>query len=115
MTDYVYPVVHTTYIRQQEEYLRYNRLHLSGDGRCDNPGYSAKYATYSLMDSATDLILHYSLVHVSETGSSVAMEKEGLRRCLDKLLDQGVDIISLATDPHTGLTPILNINMTSGI
>ena len=50
------------------------------------------------MDSATDLILDYSLVHVSETGSSVAMEKEGLRRCLDKLFDQGVDIISVATD-----------------
>ena len=61
--DCVYPVVHTTYIRQQEavvEYLRDNWLHLSGDGRCDSPGYSAKYATYSLMDSATDLILDYS-------------------------------------------------------
>ena len=44
-------------------------------------------------------------MHVSETGSYVAMEKEGLRHCLDKLLDklldQGVDIISLATDRHT--------------
>ena len=27
-----------------------------------------------------------------------------MRRCLDKLLDQGVDIISLATDRHTGVT-----------
>ena len=66
-----------------------------------------KYATYSLMDSASDLILDYSLVHVSKTGSSVAMEKEGLRRCLDKLLDQGVDIISLATDRHTGVTSLM--------
>ena len=95
----MYPVVHTTYIRQQEvviEYLRDNQLHLSGDGHCDSPGYSAKYATYSIMDSATDLILDYSLVHVSETGSSVAVEKEGLRHCLDKSFDQGVDIISIA-------------------
>ena len=44
------------------------------------------------MDSATDLILDYSLVHVNETGNFVAMEKEGLGRFLDKLLDQGVDI-----------------------
>ena len=60
--EYVYPVVLTTYVRQQEavvEYLRGNQLHLSGDGRCDSPGHSAKYATYSLMDSATDLILDY--------------------------------------------------------
>ena len=78
--EYLYPVVHTNYIRQQEaviEYLRGNQLHLSGDGRCDSPGYSAKYGTYTLMDSATDLILDYSLVQVSEVGSSVAMEKEG--------------------------------------
>ena len=63
--DYVYPVVHTTYVRQQEavvEYLRGNQLHLSGDDRCDSLEYSAKYATYSLMDSATDQILYYSLV-----------------------------------------------------
>ena len=108
--EYVYPVVHTTYVRQQEavvEYLRGNQLHLSGDGRCNSPGYSAKYATYSLMDSATDLILDYSLVHESETGSSVAMEKEGLRHCLDKLLTQGVDILLVATDRHTGVVSLM--------
>ena len=56
----MYPIVHTTYVRQQEavvEYLRGNQLYLSGDGHCDSPGCSAKYTTYSLMDSATDLIL----------------------------------------------------------
>ena len=108
--DYMYPVVHTTYVRQQEvftEYSRDNQLHLSGDSRCDSPGYSAKYTTYSLMDSTTDLILDYSLAHVSETGSSVAMEKEGLRRCLDKLFDQGVNIISVATDRYTGVAPLM--------
>ena len=54
----MYPVIFTTYTRQEEaviEYLRGNQLHLSGDGHCDSPGYT-KYATYSLMDSATDLI-----------------------------------------------------------
>ena len=60
------------------EYLRGNQLHLSGDGRCDSPGYSAKYGTYTLTDSATDLILDYSLVQVSDVGSSVAKEKRGI-------------------------------------
>jgi len=38
---YMYPVVHTTYVKQQEaivEYLRESQLHLSGDGHCDSPG-----------------------------------------------------------------------------
>ena len=75
--EYLYPVVHINYIRQEEpmiEYLRGNQLLLSGDGCCDSPQYSA----YSPMDSATDLILDYSLIQVSEVGSSVAMEKEEL-------------------------------------
>jgi len=66
---YVYPVVYTTYIKQREavvEYLKGNQLHLSGDGHCDSPGYSAKYCAYTLMDSATDL---YSLVQCTETGA----------------------------------------------
>ena len=96
--EYLYPVVHTNYIIQQKavieyEYLWGNQLHLSGDGCCDSPGFSAKYSTYTLMDSATDFISDFSLVQVSEVDSSVAMEKEGLRRCLDKLLTQGVTII----------------------
>ena len=63
--DYAYPVVHITVVRQHKavvEYLKGNQLHLFDDGCCDSPGYSAKYATYSLMESTTDLILDYSLV-----------------------------------------------------
>ena len=64
--------------------------------------------SYSLMDSATDLILDYSWVQVSETGSSVAMEKEEqLKQSLDKLLNQGVDILSVATDRHTGVASLM--------
>ena len=47
----LYPVVHTTYVRQQEtvvEYFRGNQLHLSGDGRCDSPEYSPKYVCHIL-------------------------------------------------------------------
>ena len=40
--------------------------------------------TYLHMDSATDLILDNSLV--KQIRSTMAMEKEGLRRSLDKLL-----------------------------
>ena len=40
-------------------------------------------------------------------GSSVAVEKEGLRRCLDKLLTQGVTITSIATDRHTGVASLM--------
>ena len=75
--EYLFPVIHTNYIMQQDavlEFLRGNDLKLSDDGLCDSPWYSAKYCTYSLMNSATDLILDYKLIQSSETGSSVAVE-----------------------------------------
>ena len=111
--EYLFPVIHTNYVMQHDavlEFLRGNDLKLSGDGRCDSPGYSAKYCTYSLMDSATDLILDYRLIQSSETGSSVAMEKEGLRRSLNYLLEQGVSIVTIATDGHRGVGALMKSN-----
>ena len=102
--EFLYPVLHTAYIQQQQtvvEFLKGLPLNLSGDGRCDSPGYSAKYCSYTLMDNATDLIIDYSLIQVTETGSSVTMETEGLRRCLTHVLDSGVQVLSIATDRHT--------------
>ena len=111
--EYLFPVIHNNYVMQHDavlEFLRGNNLKLSGDGQCDSPGYSAKYCTYSLMDSATDLILDYKLIQSSETGSSVAMEKEGLRRSLNYLLEQGVSIVTIATDRHRGVGALMKSN-----
>ena len=59
------------------------------------------------MDNATDLILNYSLVQVTETGSSVTMEKEGLERCLTNVLAKDVLVKSISTDRHTGVSALL--------
>ena len=48
---------------------------LNGDGRCDSPGHTAKYGTYTMM-SDEGKILTFSLVQSSEVSSSNAMEKE---------------------------------------
>lgn len=102
--------MHTAYTQQQQvvkEFLKGTPLQLSGDGRCDSPGHIAKYCTYSLMDTVTDLILDYSLVQVTETGSSVAMETEGLQRCVTNVLSSGLQIDSFATDRHTSVGALM--------
>ena len=104
--EYLFPVIHTAYVHQQEAlfaFLKGKQLYLSGDGRCDSPGYSAEYCTHSLMDNATDLILDYSLVQVTETGSSVTMEKEGLERCLTNVLAKDILVQSITADRHTSV------------
>ena len=37
---------------------------LGGDARCDSPGYSAKFGSYSVMDLATQTILDIQLIQV---------------------------------------------------
>ena len=70
---------------QQEaviEYLRGNKLHLPGHGRCDSPGCTG--VVLSMVHillwilPLTYLILDYSLVQFNKTGSSIALEKEGI-------------------------------------
>ena len=108
----IFPIVNAYYNQNQTvvaEILRQQGpLVLSGDGRCDSPGYSAKYCTYSLMDNATGLIIDNSVVQVTETGTSVGMEKEGLQRCLTTVQERlNLKIATLATDRHIQIAAFL--------
>ena len=77
----------------------------SGDGRCDSPGHNAKYGTsYSVIEVTTEKIVDFSLVQVFEVANSNAMEKEGLKRCLEFLERNGQVIDLLATDRYLTLT-----------
>ena len=82
-------------------------LAVCGDGRCDSPGYSAKYCSYTLMHVSTHKILAMALVQVTEATSYVAMEKLGFRRTLDELLQAGMEVSTVATDRHMGIRKLL--------
>ena len=71
-----------------------------GDGRCDSPGHSAKYGTYSIVNTASSKVLDFSLVQVTEVKNSNAMELESLKLCLDHLQQEKLAIAKLATDRH---------------
>ena len=63
--------------------------------------YSAKYGTYSLMNTETSMIVDFQVVHVSQAGNSNRMEKYGLEVLLKKLINLNMPITSLTTDRHT--------------
>ena len=75
-------------------------VNLDGDARCDSPGHSAKYGTYTLMDDDTGDVVAFSVIQVSEVTSSNAMEKEGFSRCIQLLTSNDVTISRIATDRH---------------
>ncbi|XP_069125559.1 uncharacterized protein [Argopecten irradians] len=75
-------------------------LTLGGDCRCDSPGYSAKYGSYSLMDLQTNEVLDVQLVQSNEVKGSTHMELEGLKRSISHLEENDIGIKTLVTDRH---------------
>jgi hypothetical protein len=107
------PAVNTCYLQHMEDLHKLYKgksVCVSGDGRCDSPGYNAKYGSYTLMNSTTHEILAMALVQVSEVSSSNAMEKHGCSRSLDYLQSKDIKVNQLATDRHTGIAKLLREN-----
>ena len=67
---YVYPSNNFIYKKYQkgiiDECKGRQNVEVSGDGRCESPGYNAKYCTYSIMDQLTSKIIHFHVVTVRD-------------------------------------------------
>ena len=82
---YVAPVVFSVWNAQKSALIREliektTDICLAGDGRCDSPGYSVKYMTYTLMDCDTGNRVSGRVMQLDqESTSSFGMEKVGLQ------------------------------------
>ena len=95
------PVIDTAFqshMKNVQEELNGTETWLSGDGRFDSPGFSAKYGFYAMMGQTTNKIAATELVRVSEAGSSVACEKTGFIWCLNKLEQEKFQVDLIVTD-----------------
>ena len=109
--DFVIPSIHKMYTQQKDiitDALRNKPLIVSGDGRCDSPGFSAKYCTYTIMESQTSAILGFNVIQVTEAEhSSSKMELIGCTRTLEDLKNEGIEIATIATDRHVQIRKYL--------
>lgn len=108
--NFLLPVVNNFYVshsRSIAHKLTSQNIRLSGDGRCDSPGYNAKYCSYSLMSMASSEIVDFELVQVSQAKSSVHMEKVALETCLRKVIESGLKPVVVATDRHVSIRKLL--------
>lgn len=87
-------------------------LIIGGDGRCDSPGHSAKFGSYTVMDLETKNIIDVELVQSNEVKSSYHMELEGLIRAINCIHDEGLVINTLVTDRHTQISKWVRENLT---
>ncbi|XP_026063069.1 uncharacterized protein LOC113046429 [Carassius auratus] len=84
------------------------KIALSGDMRADSPGHSAKYGSYTLLHLDSNKILDIQLIQSNEVGGSAHMEKEGLRRGLDHLESNHLQVDYIMTDRHTQVQKYLS-------
>ena len=109
---FLFPVLNQAWKHEQEtvrqELVNKGAININGDGRCDSPGHSAKYGTYTLLDDDSGKVVAFSVVQVSEVTSSNAMEKEGFKCCIESLEDDRVQIDRIATDRHVSISSFMN-------
>ena len=102
----LFSVVQHTWRRSQiaivKKMKQSHSVDVCGDGRCDSPGHSAKYSTYTLMDEESNLIIEFSIVQVTEVTSN-AIEYEGCKLALNSIIKK-IPIRCLTTDCHTTIT-----------
>ena len=80
---------------------------LSGDGRNDSPGHTARYCVYTLMEESSRVVVDLEVCDKRETGGkSAAMEKLALSRLLQRLMHV-LKIEHIVTDASTSIKALV--------
>lgn len=110
---YLLPAVHMVWDEEQKrllELLMTDPVELCGDARCDSPGFSAKFLTYSFLCPRLQKIVHIQVKESDTVTASTNMEKEGLIRGLAFPHSAGISLASLTTDRHSGIKKHMRVN-----
>jgi len=109
--NFVAPVVHDCWTEEQKKTIAElkgkDKVFLAGDGRCDSPGHSAKYGTYSFLDTQTGKVVNTTVIPVTEVANSNAMEKEGFIRLLRGIQQDSVKVDVVSTDRHVQIRKLM--------
>ena len=89
------------------EVMKGQPLVLSGDGRNDSPGHSAKNLVYTIMEHVLNVIMDVEIVDVRETGGvSTTMERLGLRRLIERMM-RDLHVSEAVTDASAMIIKLL--------
>ena len=105
------PVVRDVWSKMQQAVLDilagYEGICVCGDGRNDSPGHSARYCVYTLMEHVTKVVIDIEVLDKRETGgNSTTMEREGLRRLLERLMDK-LPLSEICTDASSTIIKLI--------
>ena len=85
---------------------------VTGDGRMDSPGHSAKYCTYTVMDQASKKIIGMEVVDKRECElNSGRMEAAAFQRVLADIQNAEMLVSEFVTDAHPQIASIMSMNL----
>lgn len=106
----LFPIINQCYVNQRENILSKMKtvdcIDIAGDGRCDSPGYNAKYGTYSFLLLETNEVVNFHLTHVRHVANSNAMELHGFKNALLEI-ESVASVKSITTDRHVQIKAFL--------
>ncbi|XP_018113148.1 uncharacterized protein LOC108713924 [Xenopus laevis] len=107
---YLFPSIDLQWRHEQEstqKELSGKSVALAGDCQFDTPVHSTKYCTYTMMDVMSKKILSFTIDQLGKGKTSVGLEKATFETCLDKLLDDNIDVKIIATSRHDGIEKLV--------
>lgn len=110
----VFPVIEKTWEKEQRAVLSAMKDQqdnvICGDGRCDSPGHSAKFCTYTFMDALTEKVVDFKIISCTQVSSSNTMEIKGFKDSLKAIEDNGVKVSTISTDRHPQIVKEMRTN-----
>lgn len=101
---FVFPVIEKMWEKEQSTVLSALKsqevVELCGDGRCDSPGHSAKYCTYTFLDAQSEKVVDFKVISCTQVSSSNTMEIKGFKDSLRTIEENGVKVHTVSTDRH---------------
>ncbi|XP_056383001.1 uncharacterized protein LOC130276953 [Hyla sarda] len=107
---YLFPAISHHWKEEQKAVIQSVQempLCLAGDQQLDNPGFSANYSTYSLMDVASKKICSFSVEPVTPRVTLEGLEKIGFQKSMGELQTMNADVKIIVTDRSIAIQDIL--------
>ncbi|XP_040264838.1 uncharacterized protein LOC120980037 [Bufo bufo] len=110
---YLFPTINHHWKEEQKaviQSIQERPLCLAGDQQLDNPGFSARYSIYSMMDVASKKICSFSVQPVIPQVTLEGLEKIGFQKSMGELQTMNAEVEMIVTDRSVAIQELLKNN-----
>ncbi|KAM4617353.1 uncharacterized protein O3C94_021391 isoform 1-T1 [Discoglossus pictus] len=106
----IFPTIDRHWKRDRQstiQSLKGKPLSLAGDGQSYSPGVNTKCSTFTLLDDKTKKIVDFHTIQATESASIGSMELKAFRRCVNNVLNEGLQVHIISTERNVGIKRIM--------